>query len=135
MSVALLVLLAISTVNAFLTRGMGLVRFKAVDSITRPFLSTSDGQNLQQEAELKGLKDKIAEHERELLTVVDSGERTAIRNQIAANTILLSTLKSQQGNLPHIFAVFFSNRLIHILFAQSLSTPQLLPFRVGNDAK
>ena len=139
-SLALLVvvLAIISTVSAFLTPGMGLVRLKAVKSITRPFLSTSDESNLQQDDEFKRLKDEIAEHKRDLLTVVDSGERTAIRNQIAANTNLLgilSTLKSQQGNLPHIFAVFFSNRLINILFAQSLSTPQLLPFRVGNDAK
>ena len=80
-SLALFVVLAIIIpVNAFLTRGMGLVRFKAVNSITRPFLSTPDGRNLLQEDELKGLKDKIAEHERELLTVVDSAERTAIRN-------------------------------------------------------
>ena len=108
-SLALFVVLAIIIpVNAFLTRGMGLVRFKAVNSITRPFLSTPDGRNLQQEDELKGLKDKIAEHERELLTVVDSAERTAIRNQIAANTNLLNTLKSQQGTVasPISFRLF-----------------------------
>ena len=46
---ALLVLLAISTVDAFLTHGTGLVRGKAVDNIIRSFLSTSDGFNLQNE--------------------------------------------------------------------------------------
>ena len=128
--------MAISAVNAFLTHGTtGLVRFKAVDSITRSFLSTSDGFNLQQGDETKGLKDKIAEHERELLTVADPGERTAIRNQITANTNLLITLLSQQGNLPHIFPFFVFNPLNNVLFAQSLSSPHLLPFRFGNDAR
>ena len=101
-SLALLAVLSIfSTVNAFLTHGTGLVR------MTRPFLSTSDESNLQQQ-EMKGLKDKIVQYERELLTVADSGERTALRNQITANTNLLNTLKSQQGNLPHIFPFFFT---------------------------
>jgi hypothetical protein len=147
-SLALLVvvLAIINTVNAFLSRGMGLVRFKAVNSITRPFLSTSDESNLPQEDEIKGLKedvkvlkikreellpsdplylafteemtavrnqvtallttqqeikrlkDEIAELKRDLLTVVDSGERTAIRNQMSSYQKDITALR-QQGTV------------------------------------
>ncbi len=100
LALLIVVLAIISTVNAFLSHGTGLVRFKAVDSTTRSFLSTSDGQNLQQDDELKGLKDKIAEHERELLTVVDSAERTAIRDQISSCRKDITALR-QQGNHLH----------------------------------
>ena len=107
--------------TVFLTHGIGLVRPKVVDSTTRPFLSTSGKSNLQQEDEIKGLKDKIAEQERDLLTALDSTKRSAIRIQIAANTNLLSTLKSQQGHLPHIFP--FSFPIFSITpYAQLLST-------------
>ena len=140
--------LAISTVNAFLTRRTGLVSFRAVGCIKRPFLSTSDGSNLQLEVEIKELKDEIVKLERELLTVVDSRERAAIRNQIYAirnqmdairnqvdairNQVygtrgllrVLNTKKSQQGDLPRIFP-FPSPILSMIPFAQSLSTHTL----------
>ena len=128
-SLALFVMLAIiSTVNAFLTRGMGLVRFKAVDSFTRPFLSTSDGLNLQHEDEIKGLKDKIAEHERHLLTVVDSGERTAIVNQMTAiRNQITALLTIQQGTFPS--PIFFRpfRYLIMTFLPKSLSTYPLHP--------
>jgi hypothetical protein len=89
-------ILLLATANAFLTRGRGLVRIKAVDSITRPFLSRSDGWNLQWEDEMKRLEDKRAEYKRELLTVVDSGERTAITKQMTAITKQITELLTTQ---------------------------------------
>ena len=54
--------LTTSTVKALVTHRTGLVRFKAVDSITRQFLSKSVGWNSQVQDEMQELKDKIAEH-------------------------------------------------------------------------
>ena len=112
----------------FLTHGMGLLRIRAVNSITRPFLSTPDGRKLQQEDELKGLNDEIAELKCELLAAVDSGERTAIRNQIAATTYRFAAIKNeitallaiQQGTVASPIAVIFSNPVNRNLFAQSV---------------
>ena len=130
------VLAIISTVNAFLTHGMGLVRLKAVNSITRPFLSTSDGRNLQQEDELKGLKDKIAEHERELLTVVDSAERTAIRDQISSCRKDITALR-QQGTFasPIFFRPFRYLSMTLFVPTKSLPTSLRHPSSFGNDAR
>ena len=134
-SLALFVVLAIiSTVNAFLTHGMGLVRFKAVDSTSRSFLSTSDGSNLQQEDKIKGLEDEIAELKRDLLTVVESAERTAIREQISSCRKDITALR-QQGTFPSPTSVIFSRYLSITPFAHSLSTPHLLPFRFGDVAR
>ena len=139
LALLIVVLAIISTVNAFLTHGTGLVR------MTRPFLSTSDGQNLQHQVQkpTATLDDQINQLEsaisatrrqRDELPSSDRDIFIALTGEIAANTILLSTLKSQQGNLPHIFP--FSFPILSITpFAQSLSTPHLLPFRSGNDAR
>ena len=61
-----------------------MVHFKVVDSITRPFISTSEGWNLQQDDVLKELNDDLAEHMRQLPMVVDPQERTAIINEMTA---------------------------------------------------
>ena len=137
-----------STANAFIKKGTGVVRFKGVNSITRPFLSTSDGRNLQQEDKIKGLEDKIAEHERDLAelkrdlsTVVDSGERTAIRNQMTSISNQMTSIRNditalrQQGTFASPISVIFSNPLNINLFAQSLSTTHLLTFRFGDVAR
>jgi hypothetical protein len=84
----------ISAAKAFLTHGTGMVRIKAIYSITQPYLSRSDGWNFQED-EVKGLKDEIAKHERELLTVVDSRERAAIINQITACRDDITAIRQQ----------------------------------------
>ena len=119
---------------AFLTHGTGLVRIKAGDSITRPFLSTSDGRNSQQEDELKGLKDEIAELKCELLTVVDPAEKTAIRDQISTcRKHIIAIL--QQGTFVSPTSVIFSRYLSITPLTHSLSTSHLLPFRFGDVAR
>ena len=123
---ALLVLLAISTVNAFLTHGTGLFRFKAVDSITRSFLSTSDGRNLQREDKINELEEdvKVLKIKREELLPSDplylafTEEMTAIRKDITA--------LRQQGTfaspIPMSFPISLDNILRPNLFQHLLST-------------
>ena len=105
-------------VNAFPTRGVGL---KAVPRITRLLLSTSDKSNLQQKDEIKSLKDEIAELKRNLLMVVDSGERIAVRNQITANTNFLNTLTTHQGTFvtPISLRPFRSLLITHPFYQMS----------------
>ena len=113
------VLAIISTVNAFLTHGMGLVRLKVVNSITRPFLSTSDGSNLHHEVQntTATLEDQINQLQSEIsatkirrneLLPSDRDLAIALTGEITANTNLLNTLKSQQGTVasPISFRLF-----------------------------
>ena len=142
-SLSLFVVLAIIIpVNAFITRGMGLVRFKAVDSITRPFLSTSDGSNLHHEVQntTAQLEDQINQLQSEIsatkirrneLLPSDRDLAIALTGEITANTNLLNTLKSQQGTfaspIPPSFPILLDNILCpnlfqHILFTHPVST-------------
>ena len=95
----LLVIKNPSIVNAFLPHGIGLVRYKAVSSITRPFVSISDESNWQREDEIKLLNDKVAEYKRELLTVVDSEEKTAIIKHMTAISNNITALRTIRGTV------------------------------------
>ena len=64
--------------------------------------------------EIEELKNKIRDHELELLTVNDSGERIAIREQISACRKDITALR-QQGESHHTFPLSFPNRLDVIL--------------------
>ena len=64
--------------------------------------------------EIEELKNKIRDHELELLTVNDSGERTAIREQISACRKDITALR-QQGKFHHILPLSFPNLLDVIL--------------------
>ena len=131
LALLIVVLAIISTVNAFLSHGTGLVRFKAVYSTTRPFLSTSDDSNLQLEDELKGLKEdmKVLKIKREELLPSDplylafTEEMTAIRKDITA--------LRQQGTFPSPIPPSFPippdnilcpNISQHLLFTHPVST-------------
>ena len=128
--------LAISTVNAFLTRRTGLVSFRAVGCIKRPFLSTSDGSNLQLEVEIKELKDEIVKLERELLTVVDSRERAAIRNQIYAIRNQMDAIRNQMDAIRNqvdairnqVYGTRGLLRVLNTKKSQQGDLPRIFPF-------
>jgi hypothetical protein len=111
-------LLAISTVNAFLTHGTGLVRGKAVDNIIRPFLSTSDGFNSQHEVQktTATLEDQINQIQSEIsatkgrrneLLSSDRDLAIALTGEIVETEKRLRVLMEQQGSLPRIYPFSF----------------------------
>jgi hypothetical protein len=55
--------------------------------------------------EIEELKNKIRDHELELLTVNDSGERTAIREQISACRKDITALRQQGKFSSHTYIV------------------------------
>ena len=110
---AFLVCLAIRTVNAFLTHGTGLVRLKAVDSITRAFLSTSDGFDSRHEVQktTATLEDQInqllseisaTKRRRDELMSSDRDLAMALTGEIVEKEKRLRVL-TEQGNLPRTY--------------------------------
>ena len=77
----------------------------------------------------------------ELLSSNRDPAAIALTEEIVETEKRLRVLIEQRGNLPRtclhtpIPPVFYSNPFNNIFFAQLLSTPHLLPFRFGNDAR
>ena len=106
---SLLALLAIiNNATSFLIHGMGLVRFKAVDSITRPFLSTSDRFNSQHEVQktTATLEDQINQLQSEIsatkrrrneLISSDRDLAKALTDEIVETEKRLRLLSKQRG--------------------------------------
>ena len=132
--------------KVLVTHGTGLVHFKAVDSITRSFLSTSDGSNSQHDVQktTATLEDQINQIQSEIsatkgrrneLLSSDRDLAIALTEEIVETEKRLRILTKQRGNLPRIYPFFFSNPLNNVLFAQYLSTSPLHPSSFGNDAR
>ena len=118
-SLALLVVVKkVSTVNAFLSRGMSLGHLNALKTITRPFLSTYDGFNsndkvrktadtledqinqLQSEiSATKGRRDELLSSNRDPAAIALTGEIVEKEKRLRVLT--------EQGNLPHISIFLF----------------------------
>ena len=131
-SLALLVVVKkVSTVNAFLSRGMSLGHLNALKTITRPFLSTYDGFNSNDKVRKTAdtLEDQINQLQSEISATKGRRDELLSSNRDPAAIALTGEV------IFLIFPFFFSHRLTKHFLCPITFDPATSPIQVWQRRK